>query len=113
MNAIRVLVGQRPTYYDGQLLLAKDFLAEQEFHVRGRQHHNRLYLDWGVVSGLGVTRAQDRSVRVAAGAAIDEAGNDIRLDESVVIDLGEFRARERIQVCLSYEEGPTGGKDVN
>jgi hypothetical protein len=115
MNGIRVpvLIGQRPTYYDGQLLLAKDFLAEQEYHVRARQNHNRLYLDWGVVRGLAVTPAQDRAVRVAAGAAIDDKGNDIRLDESTVIDLGDFRPRDRVHVCLAYEEKPPAGTDAN
>ena len=113
MSGIRVPVGQRPTYYDGQLLLAKDFIAEQDYHVRARQSHNRLYFDWGVVRGLEVTPAQDRSVRVAPGAAIDEKGNDIRLDESTVLDLGEFRPRDRVYVCLAYEEVPVGGKEAN
>ena len=90
MNGNRIRVGQRPHYYDGQLLLARDFSAEpRSYHIRARQNHNRLlYYDWGVVRGLAVTLAQERSVRVAAGAAIDEDGNDIRLDDSVIIKLG-------------------------
>ena len=113
MSAMKVPLGQRPTYYDGQLLLAKDFIAEQDYHVRARQNHNRLYFDWGVVRGLEVTPAQERSVRVAPGAAIDEKGNDIRLDESTVLDLGEFRPRDRVYVCLAYEEVPVGGNEAN
>jgi hypothetical protein len=113
MNKIRVPVDKRPTYYDGQLLLAKDFLAEQEYHVRARQHHSRLSWDWGVVRGLAVTPAHDRSVRIAAGAAIDEKGNDIRLDDSSVIDLSDFRPRDRLHVCLAYEEAPAGDKHAN
>src|SRR5262245_27648451 len=113
MSAMKVPLGQRPTYYDGQLLLAKDFIAEQDYHVRALRNHNRLYFDWGVVRGLEVTPAGDRSVRVAPGAAIDEKGNDIRLDESIVLDLGEFRPRDRVPVCLGYEEVPVGGKEAN
>jgi hypothetical protein len=114
MNGIRVSLGQRPHYYDGQLLRAEDFMAEQGYHVRARQNHNKLlYDDWGVVRGLAVTPAQDRSVRVAPGAAIDDAGNDIRLDESSVIDLGEFRPRDRAHVCLAYEEVSRNGKDAS
>jgi hypothetical protein len=113
MNKIRVPVGKRPTYYDGQLLLAKDFLAEQEYHVRARQHHSRLSWDWGVVRGLAVTPAHDRSVRIAAGAAIDEKGKDIRPDRASGIDLGDFRPRDRLHVCLAYEEAPAGDKHAN
>jgi hypothetical protein len=114
MNGIRIPVGQRPHYYDGQLLLARDFIAEQSYHIRARQNHNRLlYYDWGVVRGLAVTLAQERSVRVAAGAAIDEDGNDIRLDESSVIELESFRPHDRVHICLIYEEVPAGGHEAN
>ena len=114
MDGIRVRVGQRPHYYDGQLLLAKDFIAEQSYHIHARQNHNRLlYHDWGVVRGLAVTLAQERSVRVAAGAAVDEDGNDIRLDEAAVIDLGSFRPHDRVHICLTYEEVQAGGHEAH
>ena len=113
MSKIRVPIGHRPTYYDGQLLLAKDFLAEQEYHVHARQNHNRISWEWGILRGLGVTRAHERAVRVAAGAAFDEHGHDIRLDEPSVIDLSEFRPHDRLHVCLAYEETPAGGKQAN
>jgi hypothetical protein len=114
MNDNRIRVGQRPHYYDGQLLLARDFIAEQSYHIRARQNHNRLlYHDWGVVRGLAVTVAQERSVRVAAGAAIDEDGNDIRLDESAIIELEGYRPHDRVHVCLIYEEVPAGAQEAN
>ncbi len=114
MNGNRIRVGQRPHYYDGQLLLARDFIAEQSYHIRARQNHNRLlYYDWGVVRGLAVTVAQERSVRVAAGAAIDEDGNDIRLDEAVVVELEGFRPHDRVHVCLIYEEVQAGSHEAN
>ncbi len=115
MNGNKILIGHRPNYYDGQLLLAKDFIDEQTYHNDARRNHNRAFYDWGVVRGLSVTPAQERSVRIAAGSAIDGAGNEIRLDESSVVDVSVGRPRDRLHICLSYEEGSkeAGGKDTN
>ena len=115
MNGIKIPIGQRPNYYDGQLLLANDFLDEQKFHIDARRRHNLVLHDWGVARGLAVARAQDKSVRIAPGAAIDASGNEIRLDESGVVDLSAFRPHDRIHICLTYEEASsqTGGKDTN
>ncbi len=115
MNGIKIPIGQRPNYYYGQLLLAKDFLDEQSYHINARRSQNKLLYDWGVVRGLAIARAQDKSVRIAAGAAIDVSGNEIRLDESTVVDLSAFRPRDRIHIGLVYEESSdqTGGGDTN
>jgi hypothetical protein len=114
MNGNKILIGHRPYYYDGQLLLAKDFIDEQTYHTDARRNHNRALHDWGVVRGLSVTPAQDRAVRVAAGAAIDADGNEIRLDESSVVDVSVGRPRDRLHICLSYEEGSIqAGSNLN
>jgi len=115
MNGIKIPIGQRPNYYDGQLLLARDFLDEQGYHIDAQRRHNLVMHDWGVVRGLAIARAQDRSVRIAPGAAIDASGNEIRLDESSVVDLSAFRPHERIHVCLAYEESSRqpGARDNN
>jgi hypothetical protein len=54
-------------------------------------------------------------VRIAPGAAVDAAGNEIRIDESSVVDLGGFRPHDRIHICLNYEEAAKepGGRDAN
>jgi hypothetical protein len=115
MNGIKIPLGQRPSYYDGQLLLAKDFLDEQSYHSDARRRHNLVLHDWGVARGLAIARAQDKSVRIGPGAAIDAFGNEIRLDESSVVDLSAFRPRDRIHICLAYEEesSQSGGKNNN
>ena len=51
-------------------------------------------------------------MRVAAGAAIDEDGNDIRLDESAVVELEGYRPHDRVHICLIYEEVPAGAQSL-
>jgi hypothetical protein len=102
----KIPIGQRPTYFDSQLLLKDDFLDEQNYHVAARKRHNLSLYDWGVVSGLKIARERDTLVRISAGAAIDESGQEIFLDESTTVDLGEFGANDRINIGLAYEEAP-------
>lgn len=104
MNGMKIPIGKRPNYFDSQLLLEDDFLAEQKYHVDARRNHNLILHDWGVVRGLAVTRAHDKTVRIGPGAAIDASGNDIVLDDSNVVDLSAFRPHDRIYICLAYEE---------
>jgi hypothetical protein len=115
MNGIKIPIGQRPNYFDGQLLLAKDFLDEQRYHMDARRRHNLFLHDWGVARGLTIAKAHDRSVRIAPGAAVDAAGNEIRVDESSVVDLSAFRPHDRVHICLAYEEAASqpGTRDNN
>ena len=104
MNGMKIPIGKRPNYFRGQLLLEDDFLDEQKYHIDARRRHNLIFHDWGVVRGLAVTRAHDRSVRIGPGAAIDESGREIIVDDSNVVDLNVFRPHDRIRICLVYEE---------
>jgi len=100
----KIPIGQRPTYFRGQLLLENDFLDEQRYHVEARKRHNRSLYDWGVVSGLTIARERDKWVRISPGSAIDESGQEIFLDESTTVDLSAFGPNEKIAVALAYEE---------
>ena len=104
MNGMRIPTGKRPNYFRGQLLLEDDFLDEQRYHIDARRRHNLMLHDWGVVRGLAVTRAQDKSVRIGPGAAIDETGREIVVDDSNIVDLNSFRPHDRVCICLAYEE---------
>src|SRR5215510_7887123 len=100
----KIPIGQRPTYFRGQLLLENDFLDEQRYHVEARKRHNRSLYDWGVVSGLTIARERDKWVRISPGSAIDESGQEIFLDESTTVDLSAFGPNEKIAITLAYEE---------
>ena len=112
MNGMKIPIGKRPNYFHTQLLLEDDFLAEQKYHVDARRNHNLIVHDWGVVRGLAVARAHDKTVRIGPGAAIDASGNDIVLDDSNVVDLSAFRPHDRICICLAYEEAQ-GAAETN
>src|SRR6266700_3449203 len=116
MEQIKIEIEQRPNYYRGQLLLEDDFLAEQNYHVDARRHHNLHLHGWGVegvVRGLTVSRDSDTSLTINPGVAIDASGNEIFLERTPHVSLAEFGPNELLNVSLSYEpvtgsEGSTG-----
>jgi len=73
---------QRLNFFNGRLLSVADLRLEQNYHINKRRLHNRHLHGWGVVSGLEVT-TNDSKVIVAPGLAIDCAGNEIVLGNSV------------------------------
>ena len=104
MEKIRIAIGQRPHYYRGQLLLEGDFLAEQNYHVDARRHHNLHLHGWGVVHGLTVSRDSDTSLAVNPGIAIDASGYEIFLERTQHVSLAEFGPNDLLQVGLGYED---------
>jgi hypothetical protein len=92
--------GVRPAYFDGQLLQADDFIAEQRYHRQARRRHNVTMHDWGVVSGLEVSVSGDHQVTVRPGVAIDANGNDIELGQAISLDVSGFPARTRVRITL-------------
>jgi hypothetical protein len=104
MEKIRIAIEQRPNYYRHQLLLEDDFLAEQNYHVDARRHHNLNLYGWGVVHGLTVSRDGDTSLIINPGVAIDPSGHEIFVKRAQHISVAEFGPNELLQVGLSYEE---------
>jgi hypothetical protein len=110
MEKIQVALEQRPKYAHGQLLLEQDFLAEQDYHVNARRHHNLNLHDWGVVHGLTVSRSSDTSLTIHPGVAIDPSGYEIHLGQTQRISVAGFEPRERLQIGLGYEEVASTGE---
>ncbi len=92
----------RPNYFNGQLLVEKDFLAEQDYHIRARRRHNLKLHGSGVVRGLEVVRKSDILVTVLPGYAIDHSGQEIFLESAEEIDLSEFGPNETVNVSLLF-----------
>jgi hypothetical protein len=80
---------KRLRFFDGQLLTAQDFQAEQEYQLEKRRLHNRLLHGIGVVSGLVVSidDGSGTSVLVSPGLALDGHGNEILVESPVRVDL--------------------------
>jgi hypothetical protein len=105
-------IENRPNYYNGQLLVEKDFLAEQNYHVSARHRHNLRLHGSGVVRGLEVRRSSDTSVTVQPGYAIDTTGQEIFLETVEEIDISEFGPNDIVNVSLMYQEGESAGGDA-
>ncbi|MCP4341417.1 MAG: hypothetical protein GY799_21680 [Desulfobulbaceae bacterium] len=104
MKKIKTIFGQRPHYYNSQLLLEDDFLEEQRYHVNARRMHNQKLHGKGVVEGLTISREHGQSISINGGVAIDEAGNEILIETIKGVSLAEFGANESVRVVLIYEE---------
>ena len=91
----------RLNYFDGRLLTAEDFRAEQAYLIGCARRHNRHAHGWGVLYGLDV-RVVGNFVEVAPGAAIDCAGNELVVENGVSLSM-PTDAR-RLVVLLRYTE---------
>lgn len=107
MKNIAAETETRPKYHDGQLLLAEDFLAEQNFHIEARRHHNLNFHGWGVLHGLTVSRDGEDAVAIEPGVAIDEKGNEIALKEVKHVPVPVSEPNAAFKVFLAYQETAT------
>jgi len=117
----------RNAYWTGKLMLARDFVDEQQYVVEKLRHHNQKLHGTGVVCGLTVVQhetpaCRDRFVCVTPGTAIDCCGHDIVvrerdcLDLWTVPDIKQLRERKAagddpgphtLQICIRYRECET------
>lgn len=97
-------IGTRPAYFDGQLLQADDFIAEQKYNRLARHRHNMALHDWGVVSGLEVHAAGEDKIIVQPGFAVDSNGREIDIPNPCPLDLGGMPARVRLRVTLHHRD---------
>lgn len=102
---------ERNSYYFGKLLTAKDFEAEQRYFNDKRRFLNRLTGADGILSGLGVIRADDASVVIQAGCALDASGREIVAPETRVVKLSTIEGFAQLTsscayLGISYQETP-------
>ena len=99
----------RPRYFDGQLLTANDFRAEQDYFLEKNRRHNRSLHGCGTVWGLEVSVAEGdipggQVVVVNPGFAIDRNGNEILVPSVQQADLPSEGSDLEACVYLCYEE---------
>jgi hypothetical protein len=99
----RQIIGKKPAYFHGQLLLQDDFIDEQRYHAHERARHSLNLHGWGVVRGLDVIRAGDTAVSVSSGYAIDGRGREVVFGQSETLDLSAFPPSSQVQITASYE----------
>ena len=80
-------VDKRLNYFDGQFLQAKDFIAEQTYHMERQRLANRTFHTPGVMDGLEIESADGFRITVRSGAAMDAEGRLIVLFADRNVDL--------------------------
>ena len=80
---------ERVRYFSGLVLGADDFNHEQEYLLAKARRHNQMLHGWGIVVGLEVSApaSEETQVSVAPGYALDPCGNEISVDESVLVEV--------------------------
>ncbi|MEV8467459.1 hypothetical protein AB0T83_11780 [Fluviibacterium sp. DFM31] len=86
---------KRNTYFDGKLLLARDFQDEQSYHIGKRQLLNAQLHGAGTVCGLRIVEhpspdCRDRFVVLEPGLALDCCGREIIVPERTLVRIKDL-----------------------
>ncbi len=105
----------RNRYFAGHLLSAEDLENEQSYFIEKHRQHNRFLHGMGVVCGLEVKTAPERSgsVAVSPGLAIDGTGREVLVPKSQIISLDGYSGD--VYLAVRYKEAlaestPTPGQ---
>lgn len=94
----------RVNFFNGQMLSADDFIAEQTYGREKRRLHNRTLYGTGVVTGLSVSvDGEGETFTVSPGFAIDGSGNELVVESPA---RAKMWGHERCFVTARYIETP-------
>lgn len=102
MNNRKFYSYERNNYYYGKLLTSRDFQVEQSYINDKRRLTNRLVCGSGIVSGLKVVEADDTAIVLQSGCAIDAAGREVVVPETVVVKLATIEGSRSLQTDVAY-----------
>jgi hypothetical protein len=102
---------ERPRYWQGQYLRARDFVDEQAYHRAMRRRLNLASATWGIVTGLTLVeqpRAGSTSVdlMITPGMAVDGFGREILVFSPVLLQVADFQrfpTARWVPVWLRYQ----------
>lgn len=103
---------ERNHYYYGKFLSADVLDAEQKYMNDKRRFLNRFLHGSGVIFGMSVLAADEKTIAVQPGAAIDFAGREIVIDQPMLLNIaaldgGSVDNRAAVlYLCLEYDEYP-------
>ncbi len=108
---------ERNRFFYGKLLTAEDFIAEQNYFNTKIRLINSMLFGSGVISGLNVVKADERSVAIDSGVALDYAGREIIVPEPIIVKINELDGYDgfirensdytRAYLCIEYNETRT------
>lgn len=114
MISNKLKVFERNRYFYGKLLTAEDFITEQIYFNDKRRLLNNMLFGSGVVTGMSVVKADDQSIAVDSGFALDSSGREIIISEPKVIKVNELNGYSSFirshtdyttaYLCIEYDE---------
>ncbi len=106
---------ERNNYFFGKLLTEQDFNGEQEYLNNKRRLINRYVHGMGVAAGMGVLMADDKTISVEPGFALDASGREIFVDAPCLRKLSMIDGYDRltpdsryVYLCIEYDEKGSG-----
>ncbi len=105
-DASKLTTFARVNYFDGRVLTADDFRAEQNYHREKMWLHNRMLHGYGIVSGLEVAVQENENdgaqIVLAPGYALDGYGRELIVPDALTVNIA--RDRHDFVVFLKYVE---------
>lgn len=93
---------ERNHYFYGKLLTSRDFQSEQRYFNDKRRFLNRVLYGSGVICGLNVVAADDMSLILQSGAALDAGGREIVVPETQVMKLSTIPGYQELKTDYAY-----------
>ena len=106
MNNRKYYLFERNNYFYGKLLTSKDFQNEQGYMNDKRRLINRTLHGMGIVYGMDVVAADDSSIILQSGMALDAGGREVVVPQTQVIKLSTIEGYAELnsdKVCLGIE----------
>ena len=93
---------ERNNYFYGKLLTSRDFQNEQEYLNNKRRLLNRVLHGSGIAYGLSVLKADDASIILQSGMALDAAGREIVVPQTQVVKLAAIEGYQELESSSVY-----------
>lgn len=106
-------ITSRMNYFTGFFTTARDWTAEQSYHIEKRKLHNRRLHSPGIIQGeameLGLSALSGLTVTLLPGVALDGEGNEICLTEprDFTVDPSGYSLPATVFIGVRYSETPT------
>ena len=93
---------ERNNYFYGKLLTSKDFQNEQGYMNDKRRLINRTLHGMGIVYGMDVVAADESSIILQSGMALDAGGREIVVSQTQVIKLSTIDGYSDLKTDRAY-----------
>lgn len=93
---------ERNNYFYGKLLTSKDFQNEQGYMNDKRRLINRTLHGMGIVYGMDIVAADDSSIILQSGMALDAGGREIVVPQTQVVKLSTIDGYSELKTDTAY-----------